>query len=200
MRNTLKKTLITHLKKHLVMSKEYYTKAEVNKLLADQKEEILAILSKPSKKELNSFELKMYGGRIMRLQVIDIIFHELSNNKLIDVVSKKVFRDAFLGNDIKKETKKSLINWKGPRNLCVYLIDSLADFDLIIKDELNLKCEHIFGVKNAAQIKVKYRKNKNQLPGNFEVIDEIRNKITSLYNKIDRNKEYFRNEILPEIT
>ena len=111
MRNMPRKTLITHLKKHLVMSKDYYTKAEVNKLLADQKEEILAILSKPSKKELNSFELKMYGGRIMRLQVIDIIFHELSNNKLIDVVSKKVFRDAFLGNDIKKETKKSLINW-----------------------------------------------------------------------------------------
>ena len=160
MRSTLKKTLITHLKKHLVMSKEYYTKAEVNKLLADQKEEILAILSKPSKKELNSFELKIYGGRITRLQVIDIIFHELSNNKLIDGVSEKVFRDAFLGYDIKKETKKSLINWKGPRNLCVYLLDSLADFDLIVKDELNLKCEHIFGVKNAAQIKVKYRKNK----------------------------------------
>jgi hypothetical protein len=181
------------------MSKEYYTKAEVNKLLADQKEEILAILSKPSKKELNSFELKMYGGRIMRLQVIDIIFHELSNNKLIDVVSKKVFRDAFLGNDIKKETKKSLINWKGPRNLCVYLIDSLADFDLIIKEELNLKCEHIFGVKNAAQIKVKYRKNKNKLPGNYEIIDEIRHKITSIYNNIDQDEEYFKNEILPEL-
>ena len=31
MRNTLKKTLITHLKKHLVMSKDFYTKAEVDK-------------------------------------------------------------------------------------------------------------------------------------------------------------------------
>lgn len=199
MRSTLKKTLIMHLKKYLVMSKEYYTKAEVNKLLADQKEEILAILSKPSNKELSPFELKMYGGRIIRLQVIDIIFHELLNNKLIDGVSKKVFRDAFLGNDIKKETKKSLINWKGPRNLCVYLIDSLADFDLIVNKELNLKCEQIFGVKNAAQIKVKYRRNKTKLPSNYEIIDEIRHKIASIYNNIDQDEEYFKNEILPEL-
>ena len=195
-----KKTLITHLKKHLIMSKDYYTKTEVDKLLFDQKEEILAILNKPLKKELTSFELKVYQSRFMRNEVIDIIFHELLKNKLIEGVSGKIFRDAFLGYNINKEAKKSLINWKGAKNLCVYLIDSLADFDLIVKDELNLKCEHIFGVKNAAQIKVKYRKNKNQLPGNFEVIDEIRNKITSLYNKIDRNEEYFRNEILPEIT
>jgi hypothetical protein len=181
------------------MNKDYYTKSEVDKLLANQKEEILAILSKPSKKELNSFELKMYGGRLMRLQVIDIIFHELSNNKLIDGVPKKAFRAAFLGNDIKKETKKPLINWKGPKNLCVYLIDSLADYDLIIKEELNLKCENIFGVKNAAQIKVKYRRNKNKLPGNYEVIDEIRHKITSIYNIIDQDEEYFTNEILPEL-
>ena len=181
------------------MSKDYYTKAEVDKLLEIQKEEILKILNTPLENKRNTFELKAYKTRFLKFEAIDIIFHELLKNELIEEISKDKFRDAFLGHGINKESNNSLIKWKGAKNLCVYLLDSLEDHKLIVKDELNVKCKYVFGVKNAAQIKVKYRNNKNGLPGNYQIIDELRSKITSLYDKVDSDEDYFRNEILPEI-
>ena len=59
MLNMQKKTLITHYKKHLIMSKDYYTKDEVNLLLAELKKEIIETIStKKSNKKKEVIELK----------------------------------------------------------------------------------------------------------------------------------------------
>jgi hypothetical protein len=81
MLNMPKRTLITHLKKHLVMSKDYYTKAEVNKLLEIQKEEILGKISKVIKPK--GFKLNLdHVGRLAINKEIERLRDQLLINEL----------------------------------------------------------------------------------------------------------------------
>jgi len=77
------------------MSKEYYTKAEVNKLLADQKEEILAIIPKFAKHQ--EFDLKIaHPGLLARNNEIERLRNLLLDNYLIEFVPSNLFAKVFM--------------------------------------------------------------------------------------------------------
>lgn len=85
------------------------------------------------------------------------------------------FEDAFSGNfDLSSKVK---IQWLGQENLCVYMIDKLIDEKVITDRKKNICIEKIFGIKNVAQKRDAYQKNKNAepygKPTGFESIDKI---------------------------
>ena len=199
MLNMPKKTLIMHLKKHLVMNKDYYTKAEVNKLLADQKEEILAIISKEI--ITKGFDLETWrSGRFGVRWCLELLQKHLTEKKLIEKVSYDQFKKAFIGKSIiDMKSSKPLVAWIGQKNLCPYFLDQLDDFSFIKRENLDKNSKYIFGIKNAAELRVKYKLNKNELPSNYKIINEI------IYDLIAERKLqieediYFEEEILPYI-
>ena len=85
------------------------------------------------------------------------------------------FEDAFCGDfDLSSKVK---IQWLGQENLCVYMIDKLIDEKVISDKKKNICIEKIFGIKNVAQKRDAYQKNKNAepygKPTGFESIDKI---------------------------
>ena len=85
------------------------------------------------------------------------------------------FEDAFSGDfDLSSKVK---IQWLGQENLCVYMIDKLIDEKVILDRKKNICIEKIFGIKNVAQKRDAYQKNKNAepygKPTGFESIDKI---------------------------
>ena len=85
------------------------------------------------------------------------------------------FEDAFSGDfDLSSKVK---IQWLGQENLCVYMIDKLIDEKVILDRKKNICIEKIFGIKNVAQKRDAYQKNKNAepygKPTGFENIDKI---------------------------
>ena len=195
----LKKTLITHYKKHLIMSKEYYTKAEVNKLLADQKEEILAIISKEI--ITKGFDLETWRSGILGVRwCLELLQKHLTEKNLIEKVSYDQFRKVFNSRDIiDVKNTKPLVAWVGQKNLCPYFLDQLDDFSFIKRQNLDKNSKYIFGIENAAELRVKYKRNKNELPSNYEIIDEIINDLIRERKLQIEDDIYFKEEILPEI-
>ena len=76
------------------MSKEYYTKAEVNLLLAELKKEIIETISPKKSNKKKAFKLKMNPGRIIKDKRLWILHEYLTKNGLIEPVTKG-FRYGF---------------------------------------------------------------------------------------------------------
>ena len=142
-----KKTLITHYKKHLIMSKDYYTKAEVNKLLADQKEEILAIIPKFAKHQ--EFDLKIaHPGLLARNNEIERLRNQLLINNLIEFVPFNLFVKVFSKYGLENTSyTKPIVKWIGQKNLCPYLLDQLDEYYFLERDNIDKKANYIFGIK-----------------------------------------------------
>ena len=181
------------------MSKEYYTKAEVNKLLDNIKEEILDIISK--KTVTNGFEFEAWRhGRGGFYWCVNLLQKHLTDKNLIKEVSEEQFRKAFMNEEnIYASDKKPMIEWSGQKNLCPYLLDQLDDFSFIKRESLDKNSKYIFGIKNAAQLRVKYLSNINQLPSNYKIIDEIVNDLVRERKLQIEDDTYFESEILPGI-
>ena len=199
MLNMQKKTLIMHLKKHLVMSKDYYTKAEVDKLLANQKEEILGEISKVTK--LKGFELSSeHGMRMERFKEINSLRDYLLINSLIEFVDLDLFLRVFNGKELQNASNsKPLVKWIGQKNLCPYLLDQLNEYYFLERDNIDKKANYIFGIKNAAQLRIKYKSNIKELPSNYQIIDKIINILVMQRKLLLEDQIYFEKEILPYI-
>jgi hypothetical protein len=181
------------------MSKEYYTKSEVDKLLANLKEEILDAISK--KTTTNGFEFEAWRhGRGGFYWCAKLLQKHLTDKNLIEEVSEEQFRKAFMSEEKNYVSdKKPLIEWIGQKNLCPYLLDQLNDFYFIERERLDKNSKYIFGIKNAAQLRVKYLGNINQLPSNYKIIDDIVNDLVRERKLQIEDEIYFENEILPGI-
>ena len=199
MLNMQKKTLITHYKKHLIMSKDYYTKAEVNKLLADQKEEILAIIPKFAKHQ--EFDLKIaHPGLLARNNEIERLRNQLLNNKLIEFVPSNLFAKVFSKYRLENTSySKPIVKWIGQKNLCPYLLDQLDEYYFLERDNIDKKANYIFGIKNAAELRIKYRKNKDKLPTNYSIIDKIVQTLIDERKLLYEDQEYFEKFIKPDL-
>ena len=194
-----KKTLITHYKKHLIMSKDYYTKAEVNKLLADQKEEILAIIPKLAKHQ--EFDLKIaHPGLLARNKEIERLRNQLLNNNLIEFVPSNLFAKVFSKYRLEnKSYSKPIVKWIGQKNLCPYLLDQLDEYYFLERDNIDKKANYIFGIKNAAELRIKYKKNKDKLPTNYSIIDKIVQTLIDERKLLYEDQEYFEKFIKPDL-
>lgn len=194
-----KKTLITHYKKHLIMSKDYYTKAEVNKLLADQKEEILAIIPKFAKHQ--EFDLKIaHPGLLARNNEIERLRNLLFNNKLIELVPSNLFAKVFSKYGLENTSySKPIVKWIGQKNLCPYLLDQLDEYYFLKRDNIDKKANYIFGIKNAAELRIKYSKNKDKLPTNYSIIDKIVQTLIDERKLLYEDQGYFEKFIKPDL-
>ena len=199
MLNMQKKTLITHYKKHLIMSKDYYTKAEVNKLLADQKEEILAIIPKFAKHQ--EFDLKIaHPGLLVRNNEIERLRNQLLNNNLIEFVHSNLFAKVFSKYGLENTSySKPIVKWIGQKNLCPYLLDQLDEYYFLERDNIDKKANYIFGIKNAAELRIKYKKNKDKLPTNYSIIDKIVQTLIDERKLLYEDQEYFEKFIKPDL-
>ena len=194
-----KKTLIMHYKKHLIMSKDYYTKAEVNKLLADQKEEILAIIPKFAKHQ--EFDLKIaHPGLLARNNEIERLRNQLLNNKLIEFVPSNLFAKVFSKYGLENTSySKPIVKWIGQKNLCPYLLDQLDEYYFLKRDNIDKKANYIFGIKNAAELRIKYSKNKDKLPTNYSIIDKIVQTLIDERKLLYEDQGYFEKFIKPDL-
>lgn len=181
------------------MSKEYYTKSEVNKLLFDQKKEILAIISKEIMTK--GFDLETWRSGILGVRwCLEFLQKHLTEKKLIEKVSFDQFRKAFIGKSIiDMKSSKPLVAWIGQKNLCPYFLDQLDEFTFIKRKNLDKNSKYIFGIKNAAELRVKYNRNKNKLPSDYKIIDEIINDLIRERRLEIEENIYFEKSILPEI-
>lgn len=181
------------------MSKEYYTKSEVNKLLFDQKKEILAIISKEIMTK--GFDLETWRSGILGVRwCLEFLQKHLTEKKLIEKVSFDQFRKAFIGKSIiDMKSSKPLVAWIGQKNLCPYFLDQLDEFTFIKRKNLDKNSKYIFGIKNAAELRVKYNRNKNKLPSDYKIIDEIINDLIRERRLEIEENIYFEESILPEI-
>lgn len=175
------------------MSKEYYTKAEVNKLLADQKEEILAIIPKFAKHQ--GFDLKIERGI-----EIELLRKQLLINNLIEFVPFDLFAKVFSKYELENTSyTKPIVKWIGQKNLCPYLLDQLDEYYFLERDNINKKANYIFGIKNAAELRVKYNKNKDKLPTNYSIIDKIVQTLIYERKLLYEEQEYFEKFIKPDL-
>ena len=181
------------------MSKEYYTKSEVDKLLADQKEAILAIISNEIISKGFDFETWRSGVLGVRW-CLELLQKHLTEKNLIKKVSYDQFRKAFIGKSIiDMKSSKPLVAWIGQKNLCPYFLDQLDEFSFIERKNLDKNSKYIFGIKNAAELRVKYNNNKNKLPSNYKIIDEIINDLIRERKLQIEENIYFEESILPKI-
>ena len=119
---------------------------------------------------------------------------------LIEKVSFDQFRKAFIGESIiDMKSSKPLVAWIGQKNLCPYFLDQLDEFSFIKRKNLDKNSKYIFGIKHAAELRVKNNRNKNQLPSNYKIIDEIINDLIRERKLQIEENIYFEESILPEI-
>lgn len=188
------------------MDKDYYTKEEVDKLLSQLKKDILL------NKQSNQTTLKRYTiniddinlldnthiGRFQTLEFLSFLKNLLEKNKLIKPINSDTFFKAFRG-EIINDNSGTLLEWIGQRNLCIYFLEELAEVFNINEKHLNLKAELIFGVTNSKELKRNYKKNKESLPSNYSIIDDIVKKCKEWSIDIgEKNREddiYFRKYI-----
>jgi len=198
MLNMQKKTLITHYKKHLIMSKDYYTKDEVNLLIAELKKEIIETISPKKSNKKKAFKFKMNPGRIIIDKRLWILHEYLTKNELIEKVTKKEFVAAFIG-EIDSDLEGPPIKWIGPKNLCPFLLDQLEEKFHIKGETKDQKARDVFGVNNAAELRVKYSYNKNAKPRNALKIQEIINALEIEKNLINEEEVLFKSIVLDDL-
>lgn len=181
------------------MSKEYYTKAEVKLLLAELKKEILESISpKKSKKNKKGFKFKMNPGRIIIDKRLWILHEYLTKNELIEKVTKKEFAAAFVG-EIDPDIEGPPIKWIGPKNLCPFLLDQLEEEFHIKGETKDQKARDVFGVNNAAELRIKYSYNKNGKPRDALKIQEIINALEIENNLINEEEALFKSIVLDDL-
>lgn len=151
------------------MEKEYYTKAEVDKIIKDLRSEFKNIL-KPSIDGVNSFFFKHRSGWNNRS--IDLLRTLLIENNMIESVDYITFYKAFSQREI-NFSGSPIIKWINKQVLCVYLLDELDEHFLLNRDKINFKTKMIFGINNPSVLRSKYKKNFNELPRNYKIIDKI---------------------------
>jgi hypothetical protein len=173
------------------MSKEYYTKAEVKLLLAELKKEILESISPKKSKKMNP-------GRIIIDKRLWILHEYLTKNELIEKVTKKEFAAAFLG-EIDPDIEGPPIKWIGPKNLCPFLLDQLEEEHHIKGETKDQKARDVFGVDNAAELRVKYSYNKNGKPRDALKIQEIINALEIENNLINEEEALFKSIVLDDL-
>jgi len=185
------------------MNKDYYTKKEVDKLLAIQKAEIINMLTQSKSSQISAFNFYSPVGRFNKFRFIELLRNELISENLIKLIDKDVFDKVFMGREIVVSSNPSIIEWIGQKNLCPYLIDCLKEFDFLDGTELNKKSQEIFGIKNSAELRFKYNKSKSKLPSNYSVVDRVIIKLNDLANLIERESEdvesFVKNEVIPFI-
>ena len=195
MHNTLRKTLIMHFKKHLAMSKDYYTKAEVQKLLDELKKEIIETLSPKKSSVKKAFKFNGLKGRAILDKRLGILHKYLIKNGLIEPVTKKNFAAAFTERvDLWK--KEPPLKWIGEKNLCPFLLDQLDEGFYIDRENIDKKAKDVFGINNAAQLRLKYSYNKKGEPKNALKIKEIINALQIEQNNIYEEEALFKSIVL----
>lgn len=177
------------------MSKEYYTKAEVKLLLAELKKEILESISPKKSKKKKGFKFKMNPGRIIIDKRLWILHEYLTKNELIEKVTKKEFAAAFVG-EIDPDIEGPPIKWIGPKNLCPFLLDQLEEEYHIKGETKDQKARDVFGINNAAQLRLKYSYNKKGEPKNALKIKEIINALQIEQNNIYEEEALFKSLVL----
>ena len=180
------------------MSKDYYTKAEVQKLLDELKKEIIETLSPKKSIEKKAFKFKGIYGRIIEDKRLWILHEYLTKNELIEQVSKERFAAAFTGK-IDSNIDEPPVKWIGQRNLCPYLLDQLDEKLYIDRKSIHKKAEDVFGVYNAAQLRVKYSNNKNGKPTNFLKVKEIMNALEIERVFINQEELLYKSIILNDL-
>lgn len=180
------------------MSKEYYTKAEVNLLLAELKKEIIETISPKKSNKKKAFKFKMNPGRIIKDKRLWILHEYLTKNELIEKVTRKQFTAAFVG-EIDPDIEGPPIKWIGPKNLCPYLLDQLENEFHIKGETKNQKARDVFGVNNAAELRVKYSNNKNAKPRDALKIQEIINALEIEKNFINKEEAHFKSFVLDDL-
>jgi hypothetical protein len=180
------------------MSKEYYTKAEVNLLLAELKKEIIETISPKKSNKKKAFKFKMNPGRIIMDKRLWILHEYLTKNELIEKVTKKEFAAAFIG-EIDSDLEGPPIKWIGPKNLCPFLLDQLEEEFHIKGETKDQKARDVFGVNNAAELRVKYSYNKNAKPRDALKIQEIINALEIEKNLIDEEEALFKSIVLDDL-
>ena len=180
------------------MSKDYYTKAEVQKLLDELKKEIIDTLSPKKSSVKKAFKFNGLTGRVILDKRLWVLHKYLMKNGLIEPVTKKDFAAAFTGRiDLWK--KEPPIKWIGEKNLCPFLLDQLDEEFYIDRENLDKKAKDVFGVNNAAQLRVKYSYNKNGEPKNALKIKEIINALEIEQNIIYEEEAIFKKIMLEEL-
>ena len=192
------------------MEKDYYTKEEVDKLLSDLKNEILA--KKQDKSSLKKHKTILISdinildynnlARFHVIQFLDFLKKQLEEKKLIEHTSSKIFLEAFRNNEI-KIVEEPIIKWIGKKNLCIYFLEELKELFNLDERYLNKKANLVFGIKNSKELKRNYQCNSTNLPRNHKIIDDIIEKCRdwsiNISENISKDDIYFRKHILPEI-
>ena len=180
------------------MSKDYYTKAEVQKLLDELKKEIIETLSPKKSSVKKAFKLNGLTGRVIHDKRLWILHKYLIKNGLIEPVTKKDFAAAFTGRiDLWK--KEPPLKWIGEKNLCPFLLDQLDEEFYIDRENLDKKAKDVFGINNAAQLRVKYSYNKKGEPKNAIIIREIINALEIEKNFINEEEALFKSIVLDDL-
>lgn len=192
------------------MEKDYYTKEEVDKLLSDLKNEILAkkqdksSLKKHKTILISDINILDYNNltRFHVIQFLDFLKKQLEEKKLIKHTSSKIFLEAFRNNEI-KTVEEPIIKWIGKKNLCIYFLEELKELFNLDERYLNKKANLVFGIKNSKELKRNYQCNSTNLPRNHKIIDDIIEKCRdwsiNISENISKDDIYFRKHILPEI-
>jgi hypothetical protein len=181
------------------METKYYTKAEVDALLAKQKEDLLEIILDKIPSKGTTFKFKMLPGRVMGDKRLWILHEYLIKNGLIEKVSKEIFLNAFKGETIESIEKGAAIKWIGDLNLCPYLLDQLAELFYIDRDKIDKKANDIFGIENAAQLRTNYSHNKNGKPRKAILIKEIINALNTEKEFLQHEEDEFKRLVLDDI-
>lgn len=180
------------------MSKDYYTRAEVQKLLDELKKEIIDTLSPKKSSVKKAFKFNGLTGRVIHDKRLWILHEYLMKNGLIEPVTKKDFAAAFTGRiDLWK--KEPPLKWIGEKNLCPFLLDQLDEGFYIDRENIDKKAKDVFGINNAAQLRVKYSYNKNGEPKSALKIKEIINALEIEQNIIYEEEAIFKRIILDQI-
>ncbi|MEJ6547484.1 MAG: hypothetical protein QNL73_06100 [Flavobacteriaceae bacterium] len=180
------------------MSKDYYTKAEVQKLLDELKKEIIEILSPKKSSAKKAFKFNGLTGRIILDKRLWILHEYLTKNGLIEKVTKKEFATAFKG-EIDSDIDKVLVKWIGQKNLCPFLLDQLDEEFYIDRESIDKKAKDVFGINNAAELRIKYSYNKNGEPRNSIKIKEIMNALEIEKNNINIEEALYKSIILNDL-
>ena len=100
------------------------------------------------------------------------LWSELLGSGCIDRGHIKDFLECFTGEEI--ITPPFTIEWLKSDSLAIYLIDKLRENKWIDDQNLDIKIEEIFGIKNPAQKRSNYwSNNKERRPKNHFIIDNI---------------------------
>ena len=127
-----------------------------------------------------------------------ILYEYLTKNELIEKVTKKDFVTAFKG-EIDLDIDKVPVKWIGQKNLCPFLLDQLDEKFYIDRESIDKKAKDVFGINNAAELRIKYSYNKNGEPKNSIKIKEIMNALEIEKNNINKEEALYKSIILNDL-